>query len=228
MLYRAASAAGEETHLRRPLWRAGLALGLGVALGFHVAAATVHAQAAPAAPAQQPDIGALLQNPNLETVQRMQLQLLQLINQRRADAGLPALLLDQRLVASATEHSQDMAAQRYCRHKGSDGSTARARMARQGYPFNNWAGENIICGRRTPEAAMKWWMNSRPHRMNILHRHFTHIGIGIDLNGPYGPMWTLNFAAGANDPVHPTAFDVTSTAGEAGDPPAQAQGGAGG
>lgn len=171
--------------------------------------------APPPPPPAQADVAALLAIPELEPVQRMQLELLQMINQRRGDAGLPALLLDQRLVSAAMEHSQDMAARRYCRHRGSDGSSARARIARHGYPHNNWAGENIICSRKTPEAAMKWWMGSRPHRKNILHGHFTHIGIGIDLNGPYGPMWTLNFAAGASDTVHPAAFDAVTTAGEA-------------
>jgi uncharacterized protein YkwD len=213
---------------------AGLSIGLAVQC---LSTATIFADENPSAaapsnaqaqPASSPDVGALLANPKLEKVQRLQLEVLQLINQRRAEAGLGPLLLDQRLVAAATEHSQDMAAHRYCRHAGNDHSTARKRMARQNYPFNNWAGENIICSRRTADAAMKWWMHSTPHRKNILHKHFTHIGIGIDLNGPYGPMWTLDFAAGASDTVHPTAFDVNDTSGEAGDPPAAAQGDAGG
>ena len=220
--------------MQRPTRAAGHLLGLSLAiacigltpspaLAQDTPAAPEAAAAEPAPPAQ-PDVATLLQRPDLEPIQRMQLELLQLINQRRAEAGLGPLLLDQRLVAAATEHSQDMAARRYCRHRGSDGSTARARMAKHGYPFNNWAGENIICSRKTVEAAMKWWLRSTPHRKNILHRHFTHIGIGIDPNGPYGPMWTLNFAAGADDTAHPTVFDVASTSGEAGDPAEQPAG----
>jgi uncharacterized protein YkwD len=178
---------------------------------------------APDVPAE-PDLGALLANPNLEPVQRLQLELLRQINGRRAEAGRAPLALDQRLVDSATEHSRDMAAHRRCRHGGSDGSSARARMQRHGYPFNNWAGENIICSRRTVDAAMSWWMNSRPHRKNILHGHYTHIGIGIDPNGPYGAMWTLNFAAGAPDTVRPVAFDAPVPAEPApAEPPAVAE-----
>jgi uncharacterized protein YkwD len=154
-----------------------------------------------------PDIGALLARPDLDGIQRLQLELLRLLNQRRAEAGLPPLAVDQRLVQSASEHSHDMAARRFCRHRGSDGSSVRARIARQGYPYNNWAGENIICARRSAEAAMQWWMNSRPHRKNILHRSYTHLGIGVDPNGPWGPMWTLNFAAGAADTVRPALYD---------------------
>lgn len=159
------------------------------------------------APAAPPDtaaqIDALLGRPELDPTLRMQLDLYKMINQRRAEKGLPPLALDERLEASAGEHAADMAAGRYCRHNGRDGSTSRARIRKHGYPFNNWAGENIICSRRTPEAAMAWWMNSGPHRRNILHRHFTHIGIGVDPNGPHGPMWTLNFGAGASDTVPP-------------------------
>jgi len=167
---------------------------------------------APAPPEDQPapDLGPAptdlatrveqrLAAPDLDPLARMQLELLRLVNQRRAEAGLAPLMPDARLMASAAEHSADMAAGRFCRHKGRDGSLSRARIRKHGYPHNNWAGENIICSRKTPDAAMKWWMGSGPHRRNILHRHFTHIGIGIDPNGPYGPMWTLNFAAGAVD-----------------------------
>lgn len=158
--------------------------------------------------------------------QQVQLELLHAINGRRASAGLPPLQMDQRLVASATEHSRDMAARGYCRHRGSDGSSARARMARHGYPYNNWAGENIICSRRSVESAMQWWMGSRPHRKNILHSHFTHIGIGVDPNAPYGGyMFTLNFAAGATDTVQPSVFNDADTSGEAGAPEEQGAGG---
>lgn len=162
-------------------------------------------EGAPPAPieAVKAGVAAQLARPDLDPVARMQLDLYNLINQRRAEAGLPPLLLDARLVASAGEHAADMAAGRFCRHTGRDGSNVRARMRKHGYPFNNWAGENIICSRRTPQAAMAWWLNSGPHRRNILHGHYTHIGIGIDPNGPYGPMWTLNFGAGAADHVMP-------------------------
>lgn len=163
-----------------------------------------------AADQAQPDVGALLQSPDLDQQSRLELELYQLISQRRAEAGLPALQLDARLVASAREHSKDMARGGFCRHRGSDGSSSRARIAQHGYPHNSWAGENIICARRTAESAMKWWMGSGPHRRNILHHHFTHIGIGVDPNGQYGPDWTLNFAAGAEDTLAPDYLPAPS------------------
>jgi uncharacterized protein YkwD len=154
-------------------------------------------------PVPSQDFAGLLADPNLDPVVRNALELLQLINAARAEAGLPALLLDARLTAAASAHATDMATGHFCRHGGSDGSTSRTRIKAHGYPAGNWFGENIICSRRTPERAMKWWMASAPHRRNILHRHYTHIGIGYDPNGQYGPDWTLNFAAGATDTVAP-------------------------
>jgi uncharacterized protein YkwD len=125
-------------------------------------------------------------------------ELYDLINEARAKAGLPPLILDDRLVAAAREHSADMAQSGRCRHKGSDGSLARQRIVAHGYPANNWTGENIKCSTATPQAALRWWLRSSPHRRNILHRHYTHIGVGVDPNGPWGPDWTLNFAAGSD------------------------------
>jgi uncharacterized protein YkwD len=177
---------------------AGLALGL-FAVGL---VRPLRAEDLPASPAP-PTIDALLQSPDLDPRLRLELEVFQLITQSRAEAGLPPLQLDSRLIAAAREHSTDMARGGFCRHGGSDGSSSHGRIARHGYPHNNWVGENIICARRTAAAAMKWWLGSGPHRRNILHRHYTHIGIGVDPNGTYGPDWTLTFAAGAADTVSP-------------------------
>jgi uncharacterized protein YkwD len=182
----------------------------GVVLGLCLSVPARHARIATAQePAPNPVAVALertakaLERPELSAEDRVRLELYQLITQYRAEHGLPPLALDDRLNASATEHSVDMAVNRYCRHNGTDGSSSRTRMNRHGYPYNNWAGENIVCGKKSPEAALTWWRNSTPHRRNLLHGHFTHIGIGYAPNGPWGPQWTLNFAAGAADTVVP-------------------------
>jgi uncharacterized protein YkwD len=163
--------------------------------------AAPRAQAASSAP--EPDIGAALASPDLDPGMRARLEVYELVNEARADAGLPPYRLDARLMSSAQEHSADMASGAGCRHRGSDGSSSRSRIRRHGYPHGNWAGENIVCSRRTPFAAVGWWLASGPHRRNLLHGHYTHIGVGYAPNGPYGPMWTLNFGAGAADTVHP-------------------------
>jgi uncharacterized protein YkwD len=127
----------------------------------------------------------------------MELAVLDLLNAERADAGLPPLELDLRLADAAWEHSADMASTGACEHEGSDGSTARERIDRSGYPASSY-GENIACGSRTPEQALRQWMGSRPHRANILHERFTHVGVGVVAGDRSGAMWTLTFAAGAD------------------------------
>jgi len=49
-------------------------------------------------------------------------------------------------------------------------------------------GENIAKGQLTPKEVTEDWMNSPPHRRNILHKDFDEIGIGI-----YGDVWAQNF-----------------------------------
>ena len=139
---------------------------------------------------------AALANPALGDDARHIVELFRLINATRAEHGLYPLLLDARLVGAAQSHASNMAHAHYCRHNGLDGSTAKRRMEANGYAHNNWAGENILCAKPKPEDALNWWMNSGPHRRNLLHAHFTHIGIGYDPAGQFGPAWVLDFAAG--------------------------------
>jgi uncharacterized protein YkwD len=119
-----------------------------------------------------------------------------LINQKRAEVGLPAYQLDERLVACARAHADDMGARHYCSHRGAGGSSPRARIAAHGYPVR-WGSENMFCGRRSPEQVLNWWMNSRVHRAGILNPSYTHIGVGWTPSGTWGMSWVLNFALGA-------------------------------
>jgi len=151
---------------------------------------------APAPAPLHPDLAAIAAQPDLDGRTRLEIQILAGVNGARAQHGLPPLILDDRLVAAARQHAVDMAHRGYCRHTGSDGTTVRDRLQRNGYPYNNWAGENILCARHTAEAALGWWLSSSPHRKNILHGHFTHIGVGVSMYGQYGPDMTLVFAAG--------------------------------
>ena len=185
-----------------------------LALIVIVIAASARAQPVLAAPhANAPDIDAALACPDTDHALRMRLELFRMVNEARAGAGLPPYELDARLMESANEHSEDMATGGFCRHTGRDGSSSRTRIRHHGYPFNNWVGENIICGRKTPKRAMQWWLSSGPHSRNIFHGHYTHIGIGYHPHGPYGPMWTLNFGAGSAETVHPRLPGQAATAG---------------
>jgi len=124
--------------------------------------------------------------------------LLNLINQERNDHGLNSLALRGPLTAAARIHSADMACNNFISHTGSDGSRPADRVAAQGYSFT-WIGENIYCGGgsyNAPQQAFQWWMNSTPHRENILGANYQSIGIGYQYNpdGNYGGCFTLVFA----------------------------------
>ncbi len=123
--------------------------------------------------------------------------LLSLINQARSEHGLGSLSLKSPLTAAARIHSADMACNNFISHTGSDGSRPADRVAAQGYSFT-WIGENIYAGGGSydaPEQAFEWWMNSTPHRENILGANYQSIGIGYQQNpdGQYGGCFTLVF-----------------------------------
>lgn len=115
-----------------------------------------------------------------------------LLNQERAAVGLPPLAMQSQLRSAAREHSADMACNNFVSHTGSNGTSSYDRITSYGY-YPTWWGENIYKGwRTTPEEVVAWWMNSTPHRNNILHSYYTHIGIGYIRVGD-SAAYTLNF-----------------------------------
>jgi uncharacterized protein YkwD len=122
-----------------------------------------------------------------------------LINAERQDQGLAAYSMQSQLQAAARLHSADMACNGIFGHTGSDGSSVRDRVERQGYSWS-WIGENIYAtsnhSSSAPQQAFDWWMNSAPHRANLLSPNYIEIGIGyVYLAGsPYGGYFTAVFA----------------------------------
>jgi uncharacterized protein YkwD len=115
-------------------------------------------------------------------------QVVDLVNAARSDAGCGALRVDDRLVAAAQAHSDDMAAQDYFSHTSLDGRTFTDRVLAAGYPSPG--GENIAQGQQGARAVHDAWMNSEGHRANILNCAFTAIGVGLH-EGTW--TWTQNF-----------------------------------
>jgi uncharacterized protein YkwD len=115
-------------------------------------------------------------------------QVVDLVNAARADAGCGALRVDDRLVAAAQAHSDDMAAQDYFSHTSLDGRSFADRVLAAGYPSPG--GENIAQGQQGAQAVHDAWMNSEGHRANILNCAFTAIGVGLHADTW---TWTQNF-----------------------------------
>jgi uncharacterized protein YkwD len=95
------------------------------------------------------------------------------LNRARAARGLAPLHLDARLQNAALAHSQDMARKGYFAH----GDFA-SRMRRHGVRGARVA-ENIAwaTGRNRARKIVQMWMNSPPHRANVLHPGFRRVGV---------------------------------------------------
>jgi uncharacterized protein YkwD len=110
------------------------------------------------------------------------------VNAQRQARGLPPLVVSQRLAQAAQAHACDMAENGIRSHTGSGGRTFARRYRGSGGCGSG--GENIAWGMRSPGSAIEWWMNSPPHRANILHRQAAEYGIGVAV-GSDGPSWVL-------------------------------------
>jgi uncharacterized protein YkwD len=105
------------------------------------------------------------------------------INTIRRGHGLRPLRNNARLAAAAAYHSGDMARKGYFEHESANGAAFWRRIERF-YPsrgFRSWTvGENLLWATNTygPAFAVREWMNSPPHRANILSRDWREVGIG--------------------------------------------------
>jgi hypothetical protein len=112
-------------------------------------------------------------------------------NRIRAAAKRPALAVSPRLQAAAQRHATDMAARGEMTHKGGDGSTAIVRIKDTGYPYRR-AGENIAAGCFTTDALMQGWMDSPPHKRNILGS-YSQIGVACATAENGKRYWCVTF-----------------------------------
>ncbi|TYR76593.1 sporulation protein [Rossellomorea vietnamensis] len=143
----------------------------------------------PAAPQQPTEQPKQTTEAATGTLSQFERQVVDLTNQERAKAGLPALSADAELSNVAREKSNDMQTKNYFSHTSPTYGSPFDMMNSFGIDYRA-AGENIAMGQRTPEEVVKAWMNSDGHRKNILSSNFTHIGVGHDANGNY---WTQMF-----------------------------------
>lgn len=126
-------------------------------------------------------------------------------NCRRRDAGLAPLAPDPRLDAVAAGHSGWMARAGRLSHVSAVPGLRRLKPRLQAAGYVPRAGaENILttghgtrpgCTHPVPSLAalaalaVDWWMNSPPHRANLLHGGVTHAGAGLAASGPCGPLY---------------------------------------
>jgi uncharacterized protein YkwD len=144
-------------------------VGLVVVIGVGLLAGTAHA--APTKHANQAVADTALESGVLAEV-----------NALRRSRGLTPLRLSSALSAAALQHSEEMGTQGFFGHDSADGSAFWKRVqrfypsARRGY----WSvGENLLWSSPDvdPAGALKMWMDSPPHRENLLTARWREIGI---------------------------------------------------
>jgi uncharacterized protein YkwD len=103
-----------------------------------------------------------------------------LVNRERARTGLAPLAVEPRLAASATAYARVLSDWGRLSHVGPNGSTLVTRAEAAGFPFTVLEGEVLAWGNFgwTPEAMVRAWLNSPPHRQDILGPAFSRAGIG--------------------------------------------------
>jgi uncharacterized protein YkwD len=113
-----------------------------------------------------------------------------LINDERTSHGLRPVTSNADLHQAALSHSNEMIAESYFEHTSPQGLTFIDRIDATGYMHaaRSWVvGENLVWGTgplSTPQALVTAWMNSPPHRENLLRPSFREIGIAAVAGTP--------------------------------------------
>ena len=114
--------------------------------------------------------------------------LIELTNQERKKKDLGVVKSNETLAKAARAHAENMLRQEKMEHT-LDGKNQFDRITVAGYKWMK-AGENLAAldGDRTLAELMEAWMDSKSHRVNILDRDFSEIGVGI-ARDKKGKLW---------------------------------------
>ncbi len=103
------------------------------------------------------------------------------VNQARRAQGLAPLRWDDALAAAARRHAEVMAKRGSAQH-GFEGEPSLSSRVKQAGARFSWLSENVTQG-PTPRFIHSQFMNSPPHRANILDRDMDSIGVGVAERG---------------------------------------------
>lgn len=118
--------------------------------------------------------------------------ILQLMNQKRTEAGLKPLTMDNTLLSVARYKSNHMIQYNYFSHTNPDGTKWTNWLSKIGYKYNATA-ENIAYNSYDAVELFNQWWNSSGHRQNMMNPSYTKVGIGVVYgNGKY--MGTQTFS----------------------------------
>ena len=128
--------------------------------------------------------GARLQIASIQSpLAAQEFQVLKLVNDTRAHAGLTPLQFSPRLMIAARNHSRDMAARGYLGRDSPAGDTPADRARAAGINCGELA-ENVYRGdgedaHALTERVIRAWLQSRAHRANMMSPRFRLSAVGI-------------------------------------------------
>ncbi len=102
-------------------------------------------------------------------------------NQKRKDAGLGSLSLNQQLSQAAAGKAADMFGKNYWAHVAPDGKTPWDFIVGAGYKYTV-AGENLAKNFQDSDGVVNAWMASPSHRDNLLKSTYKEVGFAV-VNG---------------------------------------------
>ena len=135
-----------------------------------------------------------------------QYHVIDLVNNLRAEYGLPPYQINAQLMAAAQAHSEWAASVGTHSHTGVGGSTPTDRAVAAGYGGGRAVrvSENIYWGTMaSAESALQWWRNSPLHFRGMTSTDYLEIGAGVAYS-PSGGFFTLLFGMVVDDaPARP-------------------------
>jgi uncharacterized protein YkwD len=136
-------------------------------------------------------------------------RVIELVNQERTSRGLTPLVRSAGLTNAARYHAADMSQDNYFGHDTMDREGGQLVMRcyyweRIDNYYSGVNDENAAAGYYSPEAVMDAWMNSGPHRANILNPDSRAIGVGFYQGEDYLPYWIQDFGTQINSSKTPT------------------------
>ncbi len=117
-------------------------------------------------------------------------QVVKLVNEERAKAGLSALTVHTGAESAAMVRAKEI--ERSFSHTRPDGSSFYTALQAAGIRYQS-AGENIAYGQTSPAQVMDSWMNSSGHRANILNANYDSIAVAHYQNGSGVDYWVQLF-----------------------------------
>lgn len=133
------------------------------------------------------------------------------VNEVRVRHGVPPLKLNDQLCEAAQGYAETLLATGQVYHADALGRRADYRVSQVGY-FYHRLGENLAAGQLNYARALELWLQSPPHRANLLNPDYRELGAGFaaDDTTRYRTAWTQ--LLGTRRHVYPVVINLDAFA----------------